>query len=164
VPSTLRHPGWRHRGASPFVRVDELDDFVEESERAETVRSPIASSRDEWWENVGIVHLSFEKCDKSNRARQHLSRFTRKNSRGFPLFSRKSANALQVSDFEVNRANQKMRVKSASSSHGCPAVFRGVPSSRAGTAAARRTDALFSIRSSEQPLSVNDCIFDFCVY
>ena len=44
----------------------------------------IASCRDEWWGNV--VHLSFEKCDKSNRARQHLERFTRKDSRGvFPV-------------------------------------------------------------------------------
>ena len=29
---------------------------------SETFRSPIASCRDEWWENV--VHLSFEKCEK----------------------------------------------------------------------------------------------------
>ena len=44
----------------------------------------IASCRDEWWGNV--VHLSFEKCDKSNRTRQHLERFTRKDSRGvFPV-------------------------------------------------------------------------------
>ena len=39
---------------------------------------------------------------KSNRARQHLSRFTVREIIlvVFPLFSRKSANALQVSDFE----------------------------------------------------------------
>ena len=47
-----------------------------------------------------VVHLSFENCDKSNRARQLALEITRKASRGFPLFSRKSTNALQVSDFE----------------------------------------------------------------
>ena len=59
-----------------------------EREGPRLFRSPIASCRDEWWENI-IVHLSFEKCEKSNRARQHLSRFTRKDSRGVsPVFEK----------------------------------------------------------------------------
>eukprot|EP00964_Phaeocystis_antarctica_P012711 scaffold6986_cov66-Phaeocystis_antarctica.AAC.2 len=66
-----------------------LESWLErEREGPRLFRSPIASCRDEWWENI-IVHLSFEKCEKSNRARQHLSRFTRKDSRGVsPVFEK----------------------------------------------------------------------------
>ena len=83
------------------VRVDELDGFVRARGRDRSITySDRVLCRDEWWENV--VHLSFDKCVKSNRARQSISRDLRESA-GFSwvfLFSRKSANALQVFDFE----------------------------------------------------------------
>ena len=107
------------------VRVDEFEGFVGERARgSETFRSPIASCRDEWWGNV--VHLSFEKCDKSNRARQHLSRFMRNNSRGCSPVFEKECKRSPGSDFEETVQTQYL-IKKECTTKRSDKYFGGAP-------------------------------------